>query len=146
MVRKSVLRIGIDWVDGSAADDCDRLIALAQDSPREVLDGILEFLELPDIQKGGKPNDLPTSFIFNFDIIVFTLAVDDITNGSWQSKHNWKNLLVPEGFSSDGVHLGTSVRTRIPLFEMTCRLLYQEFPHCLVCLCLPSIPQFPFVL
>lgn len=72
MVRKSVLRIGIDWVDGSAADDCDRLIALAQDSPREVLDGILEFLELPDIQKGGKPNDLPTSFIFNFDIIVFT--------------------------------------------------------------------------
>jgi hypothetical protein len=92
------------------ADDYIRLESLAEGSPCEVLDGIFEFLEIPDIEK----------------------AVADITKDTWQSKHNWRNLLVPEGAVSCSPYQGTSTKTSIPLFEMTCRLLYHNRPDYLV--------------
>ncbi|XP_062508411.1 uncharacterized protein LOC134184681 [Corticium candelabrum] len=86
-------------------DFSDRLDSLALDSPCEVLDAILDFLELSDMKK----------------------AIDEITNQSWQSRHDWKNILMP----LDRSYQDSNVTTSIPLFEIMCRLFYNERPDSL---------------
>ena len=59
------------------------------------------------------------------------VAVTQLERGEWHSDKDWKTLLAPErGTGLDKGVLG--VGPNIPLFELTCRLLYSEQPSELV--------------
>ena len=58
-------------------------------------------------------------------------AVAQIEGGDWQSDRDWKTIFGTEVGSSASVR-GLGLPQMLPLFEMTCRLLYREEPTELV--------------
>jgi hypothetical protein len=87
-----------------------RLQLLSCQSPSATLSGLRQFLALPS----------------------FSAAVEAIGRGDWDSERDWKSMFGTETGSGLGGKVLETLAPSVPVFELTCRLLYREQPAELV--------------
>ena len=76
-------------------------------------------------------------FLIHFHVVVCVfLAVEELQSGVWHSERNWKSIFGTENGSSLHKGIVHSQPPNISLFELVCRLLYEEEPQEVVGTCM----------